>query len=383
MKKLIRITTVAGSLDFLKGQLKWLNKEYEVIAVASGRKKLNQISEREGIRTEEVIMERHISLLQDMKSLMEMIRLFRKEKPFIVHSMTPKAGLISMVAAKLTRVPIRLHTFTGLIFPTSKGLKRNVLMCTDAITCWCATKVIPEGNGVKNDLINHKITKKPLELIHNGNVSGIDLDFFNPEKYNRTILRTKNGFSSQDFIFVFIGRIVTDKGVNELVTAFSQLKCDTARLLLVGEYESDLDPLLPDTIREIEINPDIYKLGFQEDIRLWLGISDVLILPSYREGFPNVVLEAGAMGLPSIVTDINGSNEIIIHDYNGIIVPPKSIKDLKQAMISCINDVEKVNFLAHNARPYVTNKFRNEDVWRATLEMYKVEELKNHNKNNC
>ncbi|MDN4753735.1 glycosyltransferase family 4 protein [Porphyromonadaceae bacterium W3.11] len=377
-KILIRTATVAGSLNFLKGQLRWLNEEYKVIAVAAGLEKLNQISKSEGIRTEEVVMARHISLLQDLKSLFAMIRLFRKEKPCIVHSMTPKAGLISMIAAKLTGVPIRIHTFTGLVFPTSKGLRKKVLMCTDAITCWCATKVIPEGNGVKNDLINHKITKKPLELIHNGNVAGIDLDYFNPEifKDQRLELRGKYGLSCDDFVFVFIGRLVKDKGINELIAAFKQLNHANAKLLLVGSYEKELDPLLPETMTEIERNPNIIEVGYQNDIRPWLAVSDALVFPSYREGFPNVVLEAGAMGLPSIVTDINGSNEIIIHEFNGIIVPSKDISALKKGMASFIKENGRVKFYASNARTLIASRFKREDVWKATLEMYRKEEAK-------
>ena len=155
MTKLLRISTVPTSLNtFCKGLLKELSQEgYEVVAVSSPGEALNELAEREGVRTIEVPMERHISPFKDLKSLWRMWRVMRREKPDMVHSMTPKAGLVSMVAAKLAGVPIRIHTFTGLVFPTSTGLKRRILMFTDWLTCACATHVIPEGEGVNGLLI--------------------------------------------------------------------------------------------------------------------------------------------------------------------------------------------------------------------------------------
>ena len=182
MIKLLRISTVPTSLNtFCKGLLKELSQEgYDVVAVSSPGEALKELAEREGVRTIEVPMERHISISKDIKSLWRMWRVMRREKPDMVHSMTPKAGLVSMIAAKLAGVPIRIHTFTGLVFPTSTGLKRRILMFTDWLTCACATHVIPEGEGVKADLLNNKITKKDIKVLGHGNVMGIDLEHFKP-----------------------------------------------------------------------------------------------------------------------------------------------------------------------------------------------------------
>ena len=212
-KKIIRTATVPTSLEtFCKGLLRDLSEEYEVVALSSPGDEMREIEEREGVRTIEVPMERHISPFKDLESLLALIRVFRKERPDMVHSMTPKAGLLCMIAAWWVRVPVRVHTFTGLVFPTSTGLKRRVLMLTDKITCACATNIIPEGNGVKDDLIKNKITKKPLNVLGYGNVRGVDMEY-----YDRTPKVAEIAESLRDvslFTFVFVGRIVRDKGLS-------------------------------------------------------------------------------------------------------------------------------------------------------------------------
>ena len=177
--KIIRITTVALSLDYLlKGQLAFLNTGLEVVAVSGKDSHLKNVALREGVRVVNISMQRAISPFKDLISLWKLYRLFRKEKPQIVHSMTPKAGLLSMIAARFSGIPIRIHTFTGLIFPSKTGIMQKLLIGTDRLLCTCATHIYPEGEGVKKDLINYKITNKPLKVLANGNVNGIDTSFF-------------------------------------------------------------------------------------------------------------------------------------------------------------------------------------------------------------
>lgn len=290
----------------------------------------------------------------------------------MVHSMTPKAGLLSMMAAWLTRVPVRVHTFTGLVFPTAKGLTQKILILTDRITCACATHVIPEGEGVKNDLTNYRITKKPLKVLGHGNVRGIDLEHYNPElpevKAEAAKIR-KDGV----FTFVFVGRLVGDKGINELVGAFERLHREypATRLLLVGPEESNLDPLKPETLAKIKENPSIEAVGSQPDVRPWFVAADVLVFPSYREGFPNVVIEAGAMGLPSIVTDINGSREIIIEGRNGTIIPARDEDALYQAMKQMADNLDQLKSMASEARPLIASRYEQSYVRRCLKGYYK------------
>lgn len=367
-KKLFRVVTVPGSLiSFCSGLMRELKDEgYIVKAISSPSTRLDSFSKQEGIETIGIPMERHISLFKDIKSLWRMWNLLRKEKPLIIHSNSAKAGLISMVAARLARVPIRIHTFTGLVFPTSKGIKRRILMFTDWLTCICATHIIPEGEGVKSDLINNHLTKKELRVLGYGNIKGIDLEYFNPDLF----CRKKD---DKNFTFVLVGRIVGDKGINELVDAFIRLNhiYPNTRLLLVGPQEPKLDPIRSDTKAIIEAHPSIFARGPQKDVRPFYAEADALVFPSYREGFPNVVIEAGAMGLPSIVTDINGSREIIIDGKNGIIVPPKDTEALYNAMKYFVENPDIVQLMAENARPLIATRFEQSYVRQCLKDYYK------------
>ena len=364
--KIIRSTTVPQSLDsFCNGVLKELSKEYEVVAVSSPGEALDIVSRREGVRTIAVPMERHISLMNDLRSLWQMWRVMRRERPDLVHSMTPKAGLICMMAAWLARVPRRVHMFTGLVWPTSTGLKRRILMATDWLTCACATHIIPEGEGVKNDLLSHHITRKPIKVLGYGNVKGIDMEHYNPALFS-------NVSHQEGFTFVFVGRIVRDKGINELVAAFDRLHEDypDVRLVLIGPREDDLDPVLPATLERINSGNGILAVGPQSDVRSFYASSDALVFPSYREGFPNVVIEAGAMGLPSIVTDINGSREIIIDGQNGVIVPPRDEEALYQAMKRFVEQPDEIAAMAQKARGLIASRYEQSYVRQCLYDFY-------------
>lgn len=373
MKKLIKVSTVPMSLNtFCRGQLKMLSQYYDVIAVSSPDSELQELQEREGVNTIAVPMERHISIFKDISSLLNMIKVFRRERPDIVHSMTPKAGLISMLAARITGVPVRMHTYTGLVFPTETGMKQKILIWMDRLLCACATYINPEGKGVMNDLIKFGITKKPLHIIANGNVRGINLDVYSRNEDVMKKAETLRGDSR--FTFCFVGRLVGDKGLNELVAAFEQLKKDgvkNIRLLMVGPKEEQLDPLKAETVDMMNGDDDIILCGMQTDVRAYYAASDAFVFPSYREGFPNTVLEAGAMGLPAIVTDINGCNEIITNDVNGVIIPSHSEKALYDAMKYFVENNGKIKEMGVNARRVIETKFEQKMIWAELLKVYK------------
>jgi len=371
--KIIRATTKSVSLNaFCKGLLRELSKKYEVLALSSPDDSLENFAKDEGVRAIAVPMERHISIVKDFKSLWKMIRVFQKEKPTMVHSMTPKAGLLCMMAAWLVRVPVRVHTFTGLVFPTSTGLKKKVLMATDWLTCACATHIIPEGEGVKNDLIQNGITKKPLKVLGYGNVRGVDMSYYDrtPEVEDVALtIRDKSKFT-----FLFVGRVVKDKGINELLEAFKMLyrTNPNIRLLLVGPYEDNLDPITEEARDTIEKYNDIVSVGLKTGVELlaYYAASDCFVLPSYREGFPNTVLEAGAMGLPSIVTDVNGSREIIKEGINGMIVPSYEVEPLYRAMLTIIQSSADRNRMASNARKMIEERYEQGFVRNCLYDFY-------------
>lgn len=372
-KKLIRLTTISLSLDvLLKGQLAYISNFFSVLAVADGREHLNKVRDREQVKVRHVKMNREINPIQDLFSLIALVKLFKKEQPDIVHTNTPKGSLLAMLAAWICRVPHRIYTVTGLRFETTSGNFRRLLVGMEKLTCACATKVIPEGDGVKNTLIREKITSKPLQKILNGNINGIDLNYFDQTKEVLSIVDLNN-IKSSDFTFVFVGRMVKDKGIHELVRAFCRLnkKKQSTRLLLVGPLEPELDPIDKDVLDLINTHDKIKWVGYQSDVRPFLAASDALAFASYREGFPNVVLQAGAMGLPSIVTDINGCNEIILEGKNGLIVPPQNEEALFNAMLYFIKHPDEVNEMAQNSRSLIADRYEQKKVWDATLQMYK------------
>ena len=405
-KKLIRVTTADISLNsLLKGQLKFLNQYFEVVGVAKDTGVLKEVSEREGIRVVDAPLERPISLVKDIKGLWFLYRLFRKEKPWCVHANTPKGSLLAMIAAWFACVPHRVYTVTGLRYQGAHGMLRTILKTMERLSCLFATNVIPEGQGVLQCLKRDNITKKSLQVIHYGNINGKDTEFFSrdntiqtaslkqadkqiflrnlSEKEARSLVRSELGFSNNDFIFVFIGRLVNDKGLGELADAIRKLEDEKfeIKLLLIGEIDGEDDALAKDKLNYLMQSKNVKYIGVQSDIRPYLMASDVLVFPSYREGFPNVPLEAGALGLPAIVTNINGSNEIIEDGVNGkIIQAPLDNKGVR------VNDItielytmmkwfyyhpEEVKKMGENARPIICERYEQHNVWKALLEYYK------------
>lgn len=375
MTKLIRITTVPISLQtLLKGQHRFMSQNgFEVVGVSSTGAELKNVRNDEDIRVYELEMTRTISPLADLKSLWNFYNLCKKEKPLIVHSHTPKAGVVGMLGAKLAGVPIRLHTVAGLPLMEATGVKRKVLDVVEKLTYTSATKVYPNSKGLYNFILQHSYTKPiKLKIIAQGSSNGIDTNHFNPaqiEAEQQKQLKQDLGIQPDDFVFVFVGRLVGDKGINELVEAFSQLN-KNSKLLLVGSSEAELDPLELKTLKKIENNPNILTVGFQKDVRPYFAISNALVFPSYREGFPNVVMQAGAMELPSIVSNINGCNEIIIEGENGIIIPVKNSEGLKTAMQKMIEDKNYYLQLKKNARKMIESRYEQKVVWAALLQEY-------------
>ncbi len=380
MKKIIRVTTVPISLGgLLQGQLKFMSKHYHIIGISSkGGDTLGEVSEKEGIEVIPVEMTRKITPFQDLKSLYQLYKIFKKEKPEIVHSHTPKAGTVSMLAAKLARVPHRLHTIAGLPLLEAQGPKRKLLDIVEKITYSCATMIYPNSFVLKDIIINNAYTTPTkLKVIAKGSSNGIDTSHFDPALYSskeNLVFKLKHGIDESDFVFIYVGRLVTDKGINELINSFTLLSKEykNAKLLLVGPYEKELDPIMPETEIEINTNPNIIAAGWQNDVRPFFAISDVLTFASYREGFPNVVMQAGSMGLPSIVTDINGCNEIIEHMENGIIIPPKDRDSLYTHMKRMIEDKALFSRLSEKTRSMIIERYERKYVWDCLLEEYKT-----------
>lgn len=375
-KKIIRITTVPTSLKILlQNQLRFINHYYEVIAVSADGKEFDEMLTEQGVKGYKVNMTRKITPIKDLFALFELIRLFRKERPFVVHTHTPKAGILGMLAARICGVPYRLHTVAGLPLLVAKGNKRRLLNLVERLTYFCATKVYPNSFEMKRIIEANKLASPgKLKVIGNGSSNGIDLDFFSLDSLQQTKeeIRRRWAIPAKAFVFCFVGRMVKDKGINELIHAFVKLYSHSANfhLLLVGGFEKNLDPLDVDVEKTIREHPAISFMDFQKDVRPFLAASDALVFPSYREGFPNVVMQAGAMGLPSIVTNINGCNEIIIEGKNGIIIPPQDETALYNAMNYFLENREDVKRMAANARDLIAGRYEQRIVWNTLLEEY-------------
>lgn len=376
--KLIRITTVPLSLEkLLEGQLQFIKDYFEVTAISSDKERLVNFGINEGVATYYIPLTRKITPFKDLLAVWKLYKYLLKEKPQIVHTHTPKAGIVGMLASNLAKVPIRLHTVAGLPLTERTGLKRQLLIYIEKFTYKLATKVYSNSNGLRDYILKEKYAKEnKLCILGNGSSNGIDTQYFSRSHFSKEELAQKKielNIPQEDFVFVFVGRIVGDKGINELVASFVKLQKENSNctLLLVGPFEDDLDPLTIKTKESILNNQNIISTGYQEDVRIFYAISNVLVFPSYREGFPNVVMQAGAMELPCIVSNINGCNEIIENNINGLLVSVKSIDELYTAMKLILSNIEIQNKLRSSSRNMIMDRFERKEIWSLLLKEYK------------
>lgn len=374
-KVLICATVPETLATNLRGQPGYLKQFFDVELVTSPHAEFRPRLDAEGVPVHEVAMRRGISVVSDIASVFSMVRVLRSVRPAVVHSYTPKAGLVAMLASWMCRVPVRVHTFTGLIFPTATGLRRHLLIWIDRLICACATHIVPEGRGVKNDLEAFRITRKPLKVIGHGNISGVDTAWFDPAREDTqraaAELRLRLRIPPNAFVFCFVGRLHSDKGIAELLAAFAEMP-DDAHLVLVGGLDEN-GALREAQLRMISRHARIHMLGFVTDVRPALRASNVLVLPSYREGFPNAILQAGAMGLPAIATNINGCNEVVRHGDNGWLVPSKDSIALRSAMdrARALAAGERA-LMGERARQQVCERFEQARHWERMVQFYRA-----------
>jgi len=375
--RLLRITTVPISLRLLlHGQLKFMQVQgFELLAVSADGPEVNEIT-KQGIPHAVVSFTRKITPIRDLYCLLQLITIILKFKPDIVHAHTPKAGLLGMIAAWICRVPIRMHTVAGLPMTEARGLKKSILKMSEKLTYHCATSVYPNSKGLHDYILKKfKVPNSKFKTIGKGSSNGIDLDYF--KKTDALIklsagVRMRYGIDKDDFVYCFAGRVVKDKGITELINAF--IKIDKEKrgvwLFLVGHFEDELDPLQQDIKLAITSHPRIIHPGFQQDIRPWIIACDVFVLPSYREGFPNVVLQAGSLEKPSIASDINGCNEIIRDSQTGILVPAKDTEALQRAMMSLLSNRDDGVKMGIASRKFIGAHFDQSYIWQELLMEY-------------
>lgn len=347
----------------------------EVTMISSDGAEVKALEEQEGCRHIAVTLTRKISPLTDLVSLVKLIRLFRKLKPDIVHTHTPKAGLLGMWAALLAGVPVRLHTIAGLPWMESTGLLRNILRIVEKLTAMPACMIYPNSVKLEQFLQKQNIARGKMKVLGKGSSNGINSDFFSntDELFKEgSRLRDEKKVDRDAWVWIFVGRLVKDKGMGELLEAFVKLQdaYPGDRLWLVGNEEPELDPLEEKHRQILQTNPAIQCWGFQNDIRPYLAAAQVLLFPSYREGFPNVPMQAGSMGCMLLLTDINGCNEIVQHKENGLLVPAKNTAELAAAMLFIRQHSEIRDIYATAIRKKIRQDYDQKNLWNLILNEY-------------
>ena len=377
MPKLVRITTMPLSLlVLLRGQMKFMKeKGFEVTMISSEGPEVSQLVDQEGCSHIAIKLTRKITPIADLISLFKLTRILKKIKPDIVHTHTPKAGLIGMWAAKFARVPVRMHTIAGLPWVESKGVMRIILKWVEKLTAVAACKIYPNSLIQKDFLTKENIARKKMKVLGKGSSNGIDTNYFfstNEVKYQSNFLRNQVQLKDGDWVWIFVGRIVKDKGIEELLDAFIEFNSSfpTDQLWIVGEEEMDLDPISKKHQYHLHHHPAVHHWGYQQDIRPYLASAKVLVFPSYREGFPNVPLQAGAMGCALLLSNINGCNEIVEDGSNGLLVPVKDKVMLLKKMLYLRQHPEKVKDFSEAIQIKIQQNFDRQNIWNLLLKEY-------------
>ena len=378
-KKLIRITTVPMALRYLlPGQMHFMAANgFDVLMISADGKELADVIENEKCRHIIVPMTRKITPVKDLQCLFLLIKIFRKEKPDIVHTHTPKAGLLGMLAAKLCGVKVRIHTVAGLPLVVETGFKYQLLKFIEKLTYAAANQVWPNSYSLKKFIVDHKLCKlSKLKTIAHGSSNGININRFNAAVLDVNIIQQVKAqlhFSDKDVYLLCIGRLVKDKGIIELVQAFKKLQKihEHVKLILAGEYEMDLDPLPAGTLQEIEINPSITHINWTNQVEYYMHIVDFFVFPSHREGFPNVLLQAGAMELPIVCSSIAGNIDIVTNNETGLTFEKGNEAKLLEILKYALANNEQMHVMAKQLMHNIEVNYRRENIWQKMLETYK------------
>lgn len=377
MPTLIRITTQPLSLkNLLAGQMRFMSQNgFDVTMVSSDGVLKQELILQENCTHIVVPMTRTISPIADLISLFRLIILLKKLSPDIVHTHTPKAGLLGMLASKICRVPHRIHTLAGLPLMTATGLKKKILTITEKITYWAAHEVWPNSLSLKKYVIKKKLCKSDkLQVIKKGSSNGINLEKYNFKNITQEeILKIKNdlGVSTDSYWLLFVGRIVKDKGIIELIEIFDQLKQQktNVRLLLVGSFEEKLDPLPKEILEQIKINPDIVVTEWVSNVIPYYHFADLVVFPSHREGFPNALLQAGAFNKPVVCSDISGNIDLI-NVETGFLYKVGEKQDLLSKILLVFQNPDEAKRRSDNLYENVVANYDNKIIMQEILNRY-------------
>ncbi len=377
-KKLIRITTVPMALKFLlPGQMNYMQQNgFDVVMISADGKERNDVIDNEKCRHIIVPMTRKITPIQDLICLWKLIKIFRNEKPDIVHSHTPKAGLLGMMAAKICGIKVRIHTIAGLPLMVETGLKLRILKFVERLTNAAASNVWPNSFSLYDYIKEHKLCPpQKLKVISKGSSNGIDIIRFSKENLDVSIVEQVKKtihYNYQNTYLLSVGRLVKDKGIVELVESFKTINKQhpNIKLLLVGNMEADLDPLPDHILKEIITNQNITHIAWTPFVEYFISVANVFVFPSHREGFPNVLLQAGALGVPIVCSAIAGNIDIIEDNKTGLLFPPGNTEAIINKISFAINNkltlLKMTELLQQNIKTY----YNREQIWSSLLYEY-------------
>lgn len=382
MPKILRIATIPLSLNILlTGQMKFMKANgYEVLMISADGKEIEALTTREKCPHIIVNMSRSISPFQDLKCLYQLVKIIRRERPDIVHTHTPKAGLLGMLAAKICAVPLKIHTIAGLPLMTASGMKRQLLVQVEKLTYWAADFVLPNSHSIMNFVRQKKLTSNAkLDMIGGGSSNGIDLGRFsiNSLKADR-LQRVKDSvdYLEEHRYILAVGRVVKDKGIEELVRAYIRLKEDYngLRLVILGPLENErAEELLDeDVLNQIQIDEDITHINWSDEVEYYMDLAEILVHASYREGFPNVMLQAGAMECPIVCSEIAGNIDIVQDHTTGLYFEVGNVDDLVEKISFALQNQQKMEAFAKKLRLEIEEQFSRVQFHKALLQFYQT-----------
>jgi glycosyltransferase involved in cell wall biosynthesis len=368
------------SLKFLlPGQMKFMKENgFDIIMISADGKEVEEIIANEDCPHCIVPMTRKITPIKDLVCLWQLIKIFRKEKPDIVHTHTPKAGLLGMLAAKICGVKVRIHTVAGLPLMVETGFKFRILKFIEKLTYASANHVWPNSFSLLSYIKEHKLTNSTkLKVISKGSSNGIDLNRFSTFNFNtETLSEVKKSidFNTQNIYLLSIGRLVKDKGIVELVNTFKAINSadQNMKLVLVGKFEIELDPLPQHIIEEIKKNSNIIHIDWTAHVEYYISLATLFVFPSHREGFPNVLLQSGALGTPIICSSIAGNVDIVEDNNTGLLFNVGDTLQMKNQITFALNNLVIMKKMAAKLKDNVFKYYNREIIWAAILQEYKT-----------
>ncbi|MBC1887772.1 glycosyltransferase family 4 protein [Listeria booriae] len=377
MTKLLMGVTSSISLQLLRGQLEYFNKQgYDIHLICSPSGEIDQMLP-ENITLHDVRMKREISPFSDLLSLLQIIMIYLKVRPNITNVSTPKASLLCMIAAFLTRTPTRIYSVIGLRFETCTGKKRKLLHFIEKLVCKLSTTCLAVSSSLKEVLVDERLaSREKIHVLGSGSYNGLDLAEFQLDEAEVASLKKQYLPDKQHKVIGYVGRLTKDKGIDDLVAAFTELseEHENLKLFLVGDFEVG-DMVTPLTKKRIEEHQHIIKIGFVPKTASYYRLMDVFILPTYREGFGNVILEAAAANVPVVTTNVTGAKDAIIPNETGLLVEAGHIAGMKEALMRLLEDNDLAKKLSENGRMRVGREFRSEIIWQQLDKVYRESEV--------